>query len=54
MPVYRAKHEDVIDVVAAREADGETVVSIATDDGGVYIATSKAKPSRKPGSTETR
>lgn len=55
MPLYRSTHEQALDLAAAREAAGETLVSIATDDGGIYIATAPSKLGRvKPGQTEKR
>jgi len=54
MPLHRSTHEDARDTVANLEAEGETVTAIATDEGGVYIATTAAKKTRRPGETETR
>ena len=54
MPLHRFNHDDAVEAVAAREADGETVVALATDETGVYVATTPRKTTRQGGSKETR
>ena len=52
MPLHRFDHARAAEGVAQLEKDGETIVSISTDDSGVYVATSVKR--RKAGEVETR
>ncbi len=54
MPLIRSTHANAREEVARLEAEGEVVTAIATDDGGVYIATSKPAKRRAPGGQEAR
>ena len=55
MPLHRVGHADAPQLVAELEAAGEQITALASDEGGVYIGTTrKPKVGRPPKGLETR
>lgn len=54
MPGHRCSHSDFEAKVAELEQQGEEIVDVHGDDGGLYIVTKSKVQRRKPGQTETR